>query len=156
MVWLYSEWVLSKLNGTSTPKGSSCAKTGGNDCNLNSSHYSLSTALCESIRYQVKSEQNVRQDLIPRVGHGEAALSTPWLYSDAHLVRGVYKRITCVWGIYIFNTHTLQTSRHTTNCCILIALQEHIEGMDISKCQDRSLLYFVSNYGKPHVKYYSS
>ncbi len=40
--------------------------------------YSLSTALCESIRYQAKSEQNVRQDLIPRVRprvrHGEAAL----------------------------------------------------------------------------------
>ncbi len=34
----------------------------------------LSTALCESIRYQAKSEQNVRQDLIPRVRHGEAAL----------------------------------------------------------------------------------
>ncbi len=35
--------------------------------------------MCESIRYQAKSEQNVRQDLIPRVGHGEAAarLKTP-------------------------------------------------------------------------------
>ncbi len=32
--------------------------------------------MCGSIRYQAKSEQNVRQDLIPRVGHGEAALST--------------------------------------------------------------------------------
>ena len=77
MVWLYSEWVLSKFNGTSTPKGSYRAKTDDNDCNVNSSHYSLSTALCESIRYQVKAEQNVRQDLILRVGHGEAALSTP-------------------------------------------------------------------------------
>ncbi len=37
----------------------------------------LRTALCESIRYQAKSEQNVRQDLIPRVRHGEAALCTP-------------------------------------------------------------------------------
>ncbi len=72
-----SEWVLSKFNGTSTPKGSYRAKTGDNDCKVNSSHYSLSTALCESIRYQAKSEQNVRQDLIPRVGHGEAAVSTP-------------------------------------------------------------------------------
>ncbi len=42
-----------------------------------SSRYSLSTALCESVRYQAKSEQNVRQDLIPRVRHGEAALCTP-------------------------------------------------------------------------------
>ncbi len=39
--------------------------------------YSLRTALCESIRYQAKSEQNVRQDLIPRVRHGESALCTP-------------------------------------------------------------------------------
>ncbi len=63
-----SEWVLSKFNGTSTPKGLYRA---------NSSRYSLNTALCESIRYQAKSEQNVRQDLIPRVRHGEAALGTP-------------------------------------------------------------------------------
>ncbi len=34
----------------------------------------LRTALSESIHYQAKSEQNVRQDLIPRVRHGEAAL----------------------------------------------------------------------------------
>ncbi len=72
-----SEWVLSKFNGTSTPKGSYRAKRGDNDCNVNSSRYSLKTALCESIRYQTKSEQNVRQDPIPRVRHGEAALCTP-------------------------------------------------------------------------------
>ncbi len=77
--------MLSKFNGTSTPKGSFRAKTGDNDCNVNSSHYSLSTALCESIRYQAKSEQNVRQDLIPRVSHGQAALSTPpWAEVKAH------------------------------------------------------------------------
>ncbi len=69
-----SEWVLSKFNGTSTSKGSCRAKTGDNDYNVNSSRYSPSTALCESIRYQAKSEQNVRQDPIPRVRHGEAAL----------------------------------------------------------------------------------
>ncbi len=74
---IVSVWVLSKFNGTSTPKGSYRAKIGDNDCSVNSSHYSLSTALCERIRYQAKSEQNVRQDLTPRVGHGEAALSTP-------------------------------------------------------------------------------
>ncbi len=68
------EWVLSKFNGTSTPKGSYRAKTGDNDSNVNSGGYSLSTALCESIRYQAKSEQNVQQDLIPRVRHGEAAM----------------------------------------------------------------------------------
>ncbi len=73
--------VLSKFNGTSTPQGSYRAKTGDNDCNVNSSHYSLSAALCESIRYQAKSEQNVRQDLIPGVRHVEAALCTPITWS---------------------------------------------------------------------------
>ncbi len=71
--------MLSKFNSTSTPKGSYRFKTSDNDCNVNSSHYILSTALRESIRYQAKSEQNhenVRQDLIPRVRHGEAALCT--------------------------------------------------------------------------------
>ncbi len=68
--------VISQFNGTSTPKGSYSAKTGDNDCSVNSSRYSLRTALCESIRYQAKSEQNVRQDLMPRVHHGEAALCT--------------------------------------------------------------------------------
>ncbi len=63
-----SEWVsVIKFNGTSTPKGSYRAKTGDNDYNVNSSRYSPSTALCESIRYQAKSEQTVRQDPIPRV-----------------------------------------------------------------------------------------
>ncbi len=51
--------MLSKFNGTSTPKGSYRVKTGDNDYNVNSSRYSLSTTLCESIRYQAKSEQNV-------------------------------------------------------------------------------------------------
>ncbi len=69
--------MLSKFNGTSTPKGACSAKTGDNDSNVNSSGYSLSTALCESIRYQAKSKQNVQQDLIPRMRHGEAALCTP-------------------------------------------------------------------------------
>ena len=55
--------VVSQFNGTSIPKGSYSAKTGDNDCKLNSSRCSLRTALCES--YQAKSEQNVRQDLIP-------------------------------------------------------------------------------------------
>ncbi len=66
--------VVSQFNGTSTPKGSYSAKTGDNDCNVNSSRYSLRTALCESIHYEAKSEQNVRQDLIPRESHVEAAL----------------------------------------------------------------------------------
>ncbi len=69
--------MISKFNGTSTPKGPYRAETGDNDFHVNSSCYSLRTALCESIRYQPKSEQNVRQDPIPRVRYGEAALCTP-------------------------------------------------------------------------------
>ncbi len=68
--------MISQFNGTSTLNGSYSAKTGDNDCNVNSSSYSLRTALCESIRYQAKSEQNVRQDPIPRERHGEAAHSS--------------------------------------------------------------------------------
>ncbi len=70
--------VVSQFNRTSTPKGSYSAKKGDNDCNVNSSRYSLRAALCESIHYQAKSEQNVRQDLIPRVRHWVAALMHPW------------------------------------------------------------------------------
>ncbi len=40
--------VVSQFNGTSTPKGSYSAKTDDNDCNINSSRYSVGTALCES------------------------------------------------------------------------------------------------------------
>ncbi len=71
-----SEWYQS-LTAHQPPKGLYRAKTGDNDCNVNSSHYSIRTALCESICYQAKSEQNVRHDPIPRVRHGEAALCTP-------------------------------------------------------------------------------
>ena len=42
--------MISQFNGTSTPKGSYRAKTGDNDCNVNSSRYSLRTALCENIK----------------------------------------------------------------------------------------------------------
>ncbi len=69
--------VVSQFNGTSRPKWSCSAKSGDNDCNVNSGRYRLRTALCESIRYQAKSEQNVRQDLISRVRYGEAALMHP-------------------------------------------------------------------------------
>ncbi len=48
--------VVSQFNGTSTPKGSYSAKTGDNDCNANSSRYSLRNALCESSRYQTKAK----------------------------------------------------------------------------------------------------
>ncbi len=91
----------TQFNGTSTPKGSYRAKTGDNDCGVNSSRYSLRTTLCESICYQAKSEQNVRQDLIPRVRHGEAHLM--------HLskIAGV-KRIQ-IWDSGVLAEHTWDT-----------------------------------------------
>ncbi len=67
--------VSSQLNGTSTPKGSYSAKTGDND----------------TIRYQAKSEQNVRQDRIPRVRHGEAALMHPTVYRVC-----LYNKFPCI------------------------------------------------------------
>ncbi len=72
LIWLMM--MISQFNSTSTPKGSYSVKTGVN-CPM--SLNSLRTALCESIHYQAKSEQNLRQDLIPRVRHGEAALVHP-------------------------------------------------------------------------------
>ena len=51
----------------------------------------LRTALCESIPYQAKSEQNVRQDLIPRVRHGEAALYTPGCAVDMIVLWAINK-----------------------------------------------------------------
>ncbi len=82
-------WWYHSLTAHQHQKVPYSAKTGDNDCNVNSSRYSLSrpTALCESIRYQAKSEQNVRQDLIPRVRHGEAALMHPNYYTAS----------TCIW-----------------------------------------------------------
>ncbi len=85
--------MVSQFNGTSAPKGSCSATTGDNDCNVNSSRYSPRTALCESIHYQAKSEQNVRQDLIPRVRHEETAL-----------MHRVIKQI-----FILINVHTLDT-----------------------------------------------
>ncbi len=69
--------VVSQFKGTSTPKGSYSAKTGYNDCNVNSSRYSLSTALCESnsLSGQVWTECPTRPDTQGR--HMEAALMHP-------------------------------------------------------------------------------
>ncbi len=82
------DWlIISKFYGTSTPKGHTVPKQVSpldDDDDITEpsrkkmlQFYSLRTALCESIRYQAKSEQNVRQDLVPRVSHVEAALCTP-------------------------------------------------------------------------------
>ncbi len=70
--------VVSQFNGTSTPKGSYSAKTGDNDCNVNSSRYSLSTALYESnsLSGQVWTKcPTTRPDTQGR--HVEAALVPP-------------------------------------------------------------------------------
>ncbi len=109
LAWGYSSWtafnaiihwLYQKFYGTSTPNGSYSAKTGSpldddddfTEYTRQKCHGStvwelhcLRTPLCESIRYQAKSEQNVRQDLIPRVLHGEAALCTPMLLYSCYM-----------------------------------------------------------------------
>ncbi len=58
--------VVSQFNGTSTPKGSYSAK----QVTVIATSIQIATVQVlhrvRAIRYQVKSEQNVRQDLIPR------------------------------------------------------------------------------------------
>ena len=51
----------------------------------------LRAALCESIRYQAKTEQNVRQNLIPRVRHGEYFMSQAMFNPSHDAVIGVAK-----------------------------------------------------------------
>ncbi len=77
--WIYDTHRLTTISNVqrhiNTKRVIQCQNRYNNDCNIIPSRYSLRTALCESIRYQTcKSEQNVRQDLIPRLRHGEAAL----------------------------------------------------------------------------------
>ncbi len=76
--------VVSQFNGTSTPKGSYRAKTGDNDCNVNSSRYSLSTALCESnsLSGQVWIKCPTRPDTQGR--HVEAALMHPLMMWETY------------------------------------------------------------------------
>ncbi len=106
MMMMMMMMMISHFNSTSTPKGSYRAKTGDNDCNVtvNSSRYSLRTALCESICYQAKSEQNVQQDLIPRVHHGEAALMHPsaMLNCDTILSNGIHLKPDLTERLYNF------------------------------------------------------
>ncbi len=116
---IMGEWVLSKFNGTSTPKGSYRAKTGDNDCNVNSSRYRLSTALCESIRYQAKSEQDVRQDLIPMslwaCAHPCHALLCQWWPGSVHNWVEQGK----VWHAFLATrpSHIHQTRKGLNECC---------------------------------------
>ncbi len=66
--------MLSKFNGTSTPKGSYSAKTGDNDYNVNSSRYSLRALHCvRAFAIRPSLNKMSDKDLIPRVHHGEAA-----------------------------------------------------------------------------------
>ncbi len=71
--------VVSQFNGTSTPEGSYSAK----QVIMIATSIKVATVqvlhCVRAIRYQAKSEQIVRQDLIPRVRHGEAALMHPFL-----------------------------------------------------------------------------
>ncbi len=84
--------VVSQFNGTSTPKGSYSAKTGDNDCNVSSSRYSLSTALCESnsLSGQVWTKCPTRPDTQGR--HVEAALM--------HLCKGLSEGLKGLMLIY--------------------------------------------------------
>ncbi len=72
-VWV---WAIKGVGFNSAP----CKYSNG--CNVISSCYSLRTALYESIRYQVKSEQNVRQDRrypgMPRGSCSHAPLEVHW------------------------------------------------------------------------------
>ena len=74
MMMMMMMMIISKFNGSSTPKGSYSTKTGVN-CPMSPSrvqelHYVRAFAVRPSLK-------NVRQDLIPRVRHGEAALMHP-------------------------------------------------------------------------------
>ena len=83
--------IVSKFNGTSTPKGSYSAKTGEStrkeccDSTVWELHC-LRTALCESIRYQAQSEQNVRQDLILGCATGRLLSCTPLWNQNSSVV----------------------------------------------------------------------
>ncbi len=63
--------------GESTIVGLRLAKEGVRECECYQSLTAHQHPCVRAIRYQAKSEQNVRQDLIPRVRHGEAALMHP-------------------------------------------------------------------------------
>ncbi len=110
----------SKFNGTSAPKGSYSAKTGESTRkHLLSGH---SAKQC-----QAKSEQNVRQDLIPRVGHGEAALmhTLSWvkwpfhqiciglLWNDLGLVAGPQGQTGCPAARCGTTSTITATTRHS-------------------------------------------
>ncbi len=97
--------MISQFNGTSTPKGSYSAKTGDNVSNVCNVNSSIQSALYESIRYQAKSEQNVRQD-IPRVRHGAAALMHPNNYNDIVLLQ--YPLGHCY--LYTYKSDLMQVS----------------------------------------------
>ncbi len=85
----------------------------------------LRTALRESIRYQAKSEQNVRQDLIPRVRHGEAALCTPAalrrerIYRDQAIPLDLPERVP--WDPPI-KKNFLKTTEHGTTTSLIHVL----------------------------------
>ncbi len=80
----------------------------------------LRTALCESIHYQAKSEQNLWQDLIPRARHREAALCTPqWVmeeieyYLGGHI--GTFCLINGTWAQSIQETSKIYRNNINTN-----------------------------------------
>ncbi len=81
--------VVLQFNGTSTPKESYSAKTGDNDCNVNSNCYSLITALCESnsLSGQVWTKCPTRPDTQGR--HVEAGGHVAARYYNYNVYTGV-------------------------------------------------------------------
>ncbi len=73
MAWMM---MISHSNSTLTPKGSCRAKTGENDCNVNSS---LKNCTVWKHLLPVRPSLN---NLIPRVRHGEASLMHPLIWHE--------------------------------------------------------------------------
>ncbi len=96
--------VVSQFNGTSTPKGSYSAKTGENDCNVNSSRYGLSTALWEqfAIRPSLnKMSDKTRYPGAPRGGCSHAPLEALRTTNCICRVFFMSNSLTSIWCLSV-------------------------------------------------------
>ncbi len=114
--------VVSQFNGTSTPKGLYSAKTGDNDCNVNSSRYSLSTALCVWDQFAIRPSLNKMSDKIwypvaPRGGCSHA----PGLPLLNYNVNNTRIACTCTVHVLIFGNLSW------INELCIVAIQRHDE-----------------------------
>ncbi len=86
-------WVLSKFNGTSTPKGGSYrAKTGDNDCNVNSSHYSLSTH-CTVWEHSLSGQVGTKCPTRPDTQGGPRPISEKQLRIEQQEAQGPWRML---------------------------------------------------------------